>query len=122
MCEEPAGYVVCRIDTESAENFAYKVIELVKLAYPTFADDVRQSLAKDYFVRGLSKQLQLAIKSLPDYTTKDIKDIAKETVRLEIAGVTSVSSSAASVEPQSRDDMVDAIAEKVIEKLAGTKD
>ena len=109
-----------RLDTDSAENFAYKMIELVKLAYPSFTDDVRLSLAKDYFVRGLSKQLQLAIKSLPDYDTKDIKAIAKETVRLEIAGVSSVSPLVASAEPQPRDDMVAAIADKVIEKLAGT--
>ena len=36
-------------------------IELVKLAYPTFADAVWQSLAKDYFVLGLSSELQLAV-------------------------------------------------------------
>ena len=36
-----------RLPKESAENFAYKVLELVKLAYPNFAEDVRQSLAKD---------------------------------------------------------------------------
>ena len=46
-----------RGEKESAENFAFKIIELVKLAYPSFTDDVRQSLAKDFFVRGLSKQL-----------------------------------------------------------------
>ena len=109
-----------RGEKESAENFAFKIIELVKLAYPSFTDDVRQSLAKDFFVRGLSKQLQLAIKSLQDYDTKDIKAISKEAVRLEIAGVSSGASSIASAEQEPRDSMVDAIAEKVIEKLAGT--
>ena len=111
-----------RLPKESVENFAFKVIELIKLGYPTFAENVRQSLAKDYFVRGLSKELQLAIKSLQDYDTMDVKGITKEAVRLEIAGVSAPSAptSVASAEPQSCDDMVDKIAEKVIEKLAGT--
>ena len=46
---------------ESADTYAFKIIELVKLAYPTFADAVRQSLAKDIFILGLSSELQLAV-------------------------------------------------------------
>ena len=76
-----------RLAGESAETYGFKIIELVKLAYPTFADDVRKSLAKDCFVRGLSSEMQLAVKSVQDFATMDIKGVIKETVRLELAGV-----------------------------------
>ena len=37
---------------ESVQTFAYKLIELVKLAYPSFEDTVQEVIAKDYFVTG----------------------------------------------------------------------
>ena len=101
-----------RLSGESAETFAFKIIELVKLAYPTFAADVRQSLAKDCFVRGLSSELQLALKSSKEYTTMSVKDAATETVRLELAGVGKKKEVVGAVKMS--DEMVDAIAEKVL--------
>ena len=50
-----------RFPKESADTYAFKILELVKLAYPTFEDAVRQSLAKDIFILGLSSELQLAV-------------------------------------------------------------
>ena len=41
-----------RLADESPQTFAHKIKELVKLAYPTFTDAVRNSIAKDYFVRN----------------------------------------------------------------------
>ena len=67
---------------ESAPTFSYKIIELVKLAYPSFADAVRSSIAKDYFVRGLQNEMQVALKSSSEYANMDIKASAAEVVRL----------------------------------------
>ena len=91
----------------------------MQLPYPSFADNIRLSLAKDYFVRGLSSQLQLAIKSERGYDDMDVKAVAKEAVRLELAGVGNKSAAGVVATAHSCDDMVDAVAEKVIEKLAG---
>ena len=111
-----------RLPNESIDTYAFKIIELVKLSYPSFAADVRKSLAKDYFVRGLSSAMQLALKSAKDYATMDIKTVAKETVRLELAGVNAKMERAVnSAEVNSCDDMVDAIAGKVLEKLGGLR-
>ena len=85
----------------------------------SFADNIRLSLAKDYFVRGLSSQLQLAIKSERGYDAMDVKAVAKEAVRLELAGVGNKTAAGVVATAHSCDDMVDAVAEKVIEKLAG---
>ena len=104
-----------RLDGESAETYAFKIMELVTLAYPTFAADAKASLAKDAFMRGLSKELQLAVKLSKDYKTMDLKATAEETVRAELAGVGKKKGSAEAI--HSCDDMVDAIAEKVLLRL-----
>ena len=39
---------------ESAQNYAYKLMELVKLAYPTFQNKTQESIAKDHFVSGFT--------------------------------------------------------------------
>ena len=77
-----------RQSNEAALTYAYKIIELVKLAYPMFEEQVRLSIAKDYFVRGLDTKLQVALKAEKEFSTSDIKTLAAEAVRLEIAGVT----------------------------------
>ena len=107
-----------RLAGESAETYAHKISELVKLAYPSFDDGVRRSLAKDYFVRGLSSELRLAVKSVQGFSDMDIKAVAEEVVRLELAGVGVPKPSGASA-ANLCDDMVDAIASKVIERLGG---
>ena len=49
-----------RQSDESAQNFAYKVIELVKSAYHSIDDETRGTIANDYFVRWLClSQFQL---------------------------------------------------------------
>ena len=118
-----------RVPGEAAHTFAHKVIELVKLAYPTFGNAVRLSIAKDYFARGLQKEMQVALKSATGYKDMDVKACADEVVRLELAGVPSsvtqgvntVAEAVNSVEMGagacSSDDLVDAIAGRVLEKL-----
>ena len=52
---------------ESAQTFAYKSQELVTLAYPAFNVNTRNTIAKDYFVKGLYLRMQTALKSLPNF-------------------------------------------------------
>ena len=54
---------------ESAETFAYTIQELVALAYPTFDVETRNTISKDYFVKGLNSKMQIALKSLPDFNS-----------------------------------------------------
>ena len=110
---------------ETPQTFAYKVVELVKLAYPSFANDVRLTIAKDYYLRGVHQDMQVALKSGSNFEASDVHALAVETVRLELAGIRSFSetakASAASInvveECQPEGDIVNAVAEKVFEKL-----
>ena len=113
-----------RLPTESPQTFAYKLIELVKLSYPTFSDATRKTIAKDYYIRGVHPDMQLALKTKPTFAKNDIHAIATETVRLELAGIKSykkdvkVTSSAASSEVFGvTDNIVQSIADEVINRL-----
>ena len=64
---------------ESALTFAYKIQELVKFSYFAFDEKTRKIIAKDYFVRGLHPQMQLALKALPAFEETDITKLASET-------------------------------------------
>ena len=72
---------------ESPQTFAFKLLELVKLAYPSFEDEARKTIAKDYFIRGVHPNMQIALKSIPDFATASIDKLAAETSRLQIASV-----------------------------------
>ena len=74
-----------RLPDESSQTYAHKMKELVKLAHPSFADTVRKSIAKDYFVHGLHHDMQLAIKSSGNFATNHIDLLADEVSRLEFA-------------------------------------
>ena len=107
---------------ESPQTFAYKVTELVHLAYPSFDENTAKVMAKDYFVRGLHPKMQIALKSLASFAGADIYDLAKETTRLQVAGIETFSSRAADKAQEcmavaNTESMVDTIADKVIEKL-----
>ena len=78
-----------RAKGESAQTFAYKIVELVKLAYLTIEDGTRGTIAKDCFVRGLHADMQIALKSNEKFASTDIKALATEVTRLEIAGIKS---------------------------------
>ena len=67
---------------ESAQNYAYKLLELIKLAYPSFDNNSLEAIAKDYFVQGLHRDMQIALKSLEKFSHANIKAIADETTRL----------------------------------------
>ena len=76
---------------EPVQTYAFKVEELVKLAYPDFNEAARTTVIKDNFVKGLNRDMQLALKSLSDFVSADLKKLVDDTVRLELAGVGVVS-------------------------------
>jgi len=63
---------------ESAQTFAYKTQELVTLAYPAFNVDTRHTIAKDYFVKGLYLKMQIVLKSLPNFHSANINELARK--------------------------------------------
>ena len=110
---------------ESPETFAYKLKELVKLAYSTFPDGAQKTLAKDYFLRGIHPDMQVALKSEAAFETNNIDALAKETVRLELAGIKSFGTKCVPLNELNSvcevsitdESVVESIANKVIEKL-----
>ena len=74
---------------ESAHTYAYKIKELVNLAYPDFENAAKSTLAKDQFVRGLHTDMQMALKCMDNFKDYDITALADHIVRLEIAGIKS---------------------------------
>lgn len=109
---------------ESALTFSYKLLELVKLAYSSFPDPQQKTVAKDYFMRGVHPDMQIALKSLATFKDIDINELATETMRLELAGVKSFGSKNGTGSKQTEvnlcevnDLAINSIAEKVIEKL-----
>ena len=60
----------------SFQTFAYKLIELVKLVYSSFEDTVQEAIAKDYFVKGLKQDMQVALKSLGKLSSSDTNILA----------------------------------------------
>lgn len=110
---------------ESPETYAHKLKELVKLAYSTFADGAQKTLSKDYYMRGVHPEMQIALKAETAFETNDIDALAKETIRLELAGIKSYGTkctplgdlSSVNEVSLANDSVVDSIANKVIEKL-----
>ena len=74
---------------ESVQTYAFKIMELTKLAYPAFDDDSMKTIAKDHFVKGIHPKMQIALKASPKFASSDILNLAKETMRLEMAGIES---------------------------------
>ncbi len=68
---------------ESSQTYAFKIMELVKLAYPQFNQETRKVIAKDYFIKGIHPKMQISLKSLPDFDKADITKLAAETTRLQ---------------------------------------
>ena len=83
---------------ESPSSFAYKLMELAKLAYGGLTDASQKTIVKDYFVAAQSREMRVALKSLADFETKTVTDLAKEVTRLQTAGVPSVDPSVKSEE------------------------
>ena len=78
-----------RNEGESAQDFAYRISRLVRLAYSSFSDAQRQVHEKDYFVKGVHPDMQVHLKSLENDATSDMKTLLDHVVRLEVAGVNS---------------------------------
>ena len=65
------------------------MLELVTLSYATFDETMHKVIAKDYFLRGLHPQMQLALEALPGVEGTDINKLASVTARLQLAGIPS---------------------------------
>ena len=65
-----------RSSDESPQKFAFKIQELIMLAYPTFDANTCNTIAKDYFVKGLHPKIQVALKSLPEFVSASISQSA----------------------------------------------
>ena len=74
---------------ESPLTLSHKFVELVKLAYPDFEESVRLTIAKDYFIRSLHPDMQVALKSMEKFSTLRMDQLATETTRLQLAGINS---------------------------------
>ena len=117
---------------ESPHTFAYKLTELVKLAYPNFNDETRQTIAKDYFMKGVYPDMQVALKSRATFANDDITTLASETVRLALAGVKSYATTLGNSSVCSKvelaidqtsalsNDTINSIADVVVAKLRDT--
>lgn len=64
-------------------------MELVELVHPDFDDETRSKIMKDYLIRGLHPNLQMALKSMEKFPRSNINALADETSRLQLAGITS---------------------------------
>ena len=105
---------------EAPVTYAFKLLELVKLAYPKFDEPTRLEIAKDYFVRGLHPEMQVALKSLANFSALDVNKLAAEATRLHIAGIkiSSHIDTAAAVSTVSCDaEFINSVADKVAEKI-----
>ena len=109
------------LSEESLDTFSYKILALVKLAYKDFTANVQATIAKDYLIKALSTEMQVAVKSIANYESKTIQDLVKEITRLEVAGVKARSStlgnncSVMSVSEQS--DLVQNITDNVVKSI-----
>ena len=112
-----------RAKGESAQTFACKIFELVKFAYSSIEDHTRDTIAMDYFVRGLHAGTQIALKSNEKFSSTAIKALAMDITRLEIAGIKSSGGARGFISQvtcvDDRSLLVDEIAKKVPEKLRG---
>ena len=110
-----------RIKDESAQAFAYQILRLVQLAYATLGEATRKTIAKDYVVKGLSTNLQVALKSSATFAQMDINAVADETTRLEIAGINPFNPErkecVSVVEASIEDEVIAKITGKVAERL-----
>ena len=113
---------------EPVQIFAFKIEELVKLAYAGCNEASRQIIVKDNFTKGLHKDMRLALKSIANYASADLKTLVDEVSRLELAGVNSCLTDAHGVNVveagvcasrgEEATNLVDEIADKVLQKLS----
>lgn len=108
---------------ETPLTYAYKLIELVKLAYPSFDDATRLTIAKDFYVKGVHPDMQVSLKSLATFADYTINDLARETTRLNLAGIKCqplFQADTAAINQVTENDtkaLVDEIAGKVIDQI-----
>ena len=68
-----------RLPDEKVEVFSHKILELVKYAYPKFGDEAKQSLAKDYYVKGLQSDIQRELRKMSNFEDKTLDQLIEQT-------------------------------------------
>ena len=111
-----------RLPGESCQRFSYRILNLANLAYAGIAENTRKTIAKDYYVNGLSRELQVALKSLQNYSTLDLKQLSDETTRLEPADINAVKiMEIKAVDTPDASEIITKITEKVLEQISSSK-
>ena len=122
---EEALYVLLnstRLPGESCQKFSYRILNLANLANAGIAENTRKTIAKDYYVNGLSRELQVAWNSSHNYSTLDLKQLSDETTRLELAGINAVKMmEIKAVDTPDASEIVTKIIEKVLEQISSSK-
>ena len=108
-----------RMDAETPQSFAYRLLKLVKLAYSNLDNDSQKTIGMDYYIRGVSKELQIALKSLSNFSSMDVHRLSDETTRLEIAGVKAECKIQAVHIEEAHEETLNKITKNVLEKLRG---
>ena len=72
-----------RLPNESPQRLAYRLLYLIGLAYGTLNDASKNTIAKDFFVKALSTDLQVALKSIASYKAASLCQLSDKTTRLE---------------------------------------
>ena len=124
----------CRKNSEPLQTYAFNIEEVVKLAYPDFDNNPRRTIVKDDFVKGLHKDMQLALTSISTFTSTHLKTLVDEACRLELAGINSylkssgdfnvnvVEESSSDVTVDNQRSSVEEVTENVLKKLAITEE
>ena len=62
-------------------------MQLTKLTYSTLSANSQDVITRDHFMRGQSRDMQVALKSLPEFGIKAAMELVKEMVRFQTAGI-----------------------------------
>ena len=110
-----------RQPAETPQAYSYKITKLVQLAYESLDVATQGTIAKDYFLKGLCSELQVAIKSVANFKDKTLAELSDEATRLEIAGVgPPAQDTVAAIAPTPEADLVEKITAGVIKKLVSS--
>ena len=117
--EEALQALMCskRQPGESTKRFAYRILRLVGLAYSSLDANTKQMSAKDFYVKGLSRDLQVALKSTANFANQTLNALSDESTRLEIAGVKSEAIKFECAELRTEEEIVSKVTKNVIDQL-----
>ena len=72
---------------ETPLTYAWKLVEPVKLAYPSFDEATRLSIAKDFYVKEVHPNTQFSLKNIATFADYTLNNLVRETTRLNLIGI-----------------------------------